>query len=84
MHDGQPVLMIGQQAIKLSDINQIQIPDTNQPAVVGEKDVTPEDQLKKATGKEPEVSAKPSGNLDEVGMSQGLINKIEREAGEAS
>ncbi len=85
LHEGHPVLMMGNQAIRLADVTQIGLSTAEAPTVNGKaQDITPKDQVKAAKGEEPDVSPEQAGNLDEVGMSQGLLNKIEKEVGTGS
>lgn len=72
-----PVLMVGQQSIKMSDVKKI----------FDAKDLKEEAQLvqsKAVAGKDAKaLIANPAGmggNLESVGMSQGLINKLQKDA----
>ena len=70
---GQPVLMVGDKAVKLSDVKQISAPQ--QMAAVAVNDVTP--QQDSAQGRE--TATKPVSVLDSIPMSQDLRNKLEKE-----
>lgn len=91
---GQPILMIGDKTIKLNEVQEIKMMDQKPmqlPQALGaglpqlgasvpqQNDVTPQDQVKEATGKEPEPT---ENNLGDFAMAQNLINKLNKELGE--
>ncbi len=86
---GQPVLMAGNKAVHMKDVQEITQGVAPQAQAQGKqfypingaggpRDVTPQDQVKKATGKQ---YAELPNNLESVKMSQGLINKVDKEVG---
>lgn len=69
-----PVLMVGNKTVKMTDVQQIRLPDGPTNSQV--QDVTPMDQLKQATGKEQEPQM---GNLADLNLPPELMNQVSKE-----
>jgi flagellar basal-body rod modification protein FlgD len=74
-----PVLMMGKTMVRMSDVKQISDPQLLQKADQDVNAVTQVKDLKAAQGDIPLNVAGMGGNLENIGMSSGLINKIEKE-----
>jgi flagellar basal-body rod modification protein FlgD len=76
-----PILMMGQQAIKLTDVKGISDPtlEGNENILDGANKITKTKSLMARDASEPDMTVVGmGGNLESVGMQQGLINNIEK------
>lgn len=85
-----PQVMVGKQAINLSDVKTISDPKANEPATLPLKtlqngEVTPQTtQMKPETTKDGVKKAKlAQGNINDLSMTQDFINKLSKEGAEA-
>lgn len=82
-----PVLLMGNKTIRMTDVKKISVPevedkkaDVNKPTVKENTEPQSKTVLKPEDGQQQRQAQVAEGNLEQVGMSRGFINKLEKTA----